>query len=105
MAENYVGRTEFDNLKKEVDEIKLTMKGNAELLQNIDKQVGVILTKLENADSVENLKLKPINDKTSDLEKKIEKVEGNQTWLWRAIATTVIGIIIKVIFDASKLIS
>lgn len=85
MAENYVNRKEFEDLKKEVNDIKESMKDNGKLLQKIDKQIDVIVTKLEHANNTEDLKLKPINDKTSDLEKKIEKVEGNQTWLWRLL--------------------
>lgn len=105
MAENYVNRIEFDALKNEVDEIKASMKDNKQLLQKIDKQIDIILTKLENSNNIEDLKVKTINENIDKLEKKIEKVEGNQIWLWRTIATTIIGIVIKVIFDISKLIS
>lgn len=105
MAENYVKREEFDALKKEVKEIKDGMTQNAKLLQDIDKKVDIIAEKISSANEIEELKIKPINENIDKLEKKIEKVEGNQTWLWRTIATTIIGIVIKVIFDISKLIS
>lgn len=85
MSEDYVGRTEFNNLKKEVDEIKDSMKDNNKVLQKIDKQVEIILTKLESANNVEDLKLEPLKNDLVNLEKKIEKIESNQTWLWRSL--------------------
>ena len=98
MSEDYVGRTEFNNLKQEVAEIKDNMKKNASLLVDIDKKVSSIVTKLENANTIEDLKLKPITDKAFDLEKKIEKVEGNQTWLWRSLIVAGIGVVCGIIF-------
>lgn len=98
MAENYVNRIEFDALKNEVDEVKASMKDNKQLLQKIDKQIDVILTKLENTNSIEELKIKTVNDNVSKLEKQIEKVESNQTWLWRAIIGAVVGIILNFVF-------
>lgn len=98
MAESYVSRKEFESLKKEVDEIKKTMSINAEILQKIDKKVDIIDEKISNANEREELKIGPINER-------IKKVEDNQTWLWRAVGTVLIGIIIKLAFDISKFVN
>lgn len=98
MAESYVNRVEFDALKDEVKEIKKAMEINESLLQSIDKKVDIIAEKIQSANQIEELKIKPLNDGIKAVETRIEKVEGNQTWLWRTVATVIIGIVLQFIF-------
>ena len=97
MAEEFVGRTEFDSLKEEVKEIKKDMAENQKLLQAIDKKLDVIGEKISNSEKVDNLRIEQV-------EEKVKKMQSNQEWLWRTVATTVIGIVIKIIFDVSKML-
>lgn len=98
MAENYVNRLEFDSLKDEVKEIKASMKANSTLLQDIDKKVDIIAEKVTNANTVEELKIKPLKEEVDKQDKKIEKLEANQLWLWRTTIAAIIGIILNAIF-------
>ena len=72
--ENYVDRKEFDALKEEVKEIKLEMVKNADLLQQIDKKIDIINEKILSTKQMEELKITPLKEK-------IDKLEGNNTWL------------------------
>ena len=93
--ENYVDRKEFDALKEEVKEIKLEMVKNADLLQQIDKKIDVINEKILSTKQMEELKLTPLKEK-------IDKLEGNNTWLWRTAIGGILGLAIKILFDVVK---
>ena len=93
--EAYVDRKEFEALKEEVKEIKLEMSKNADLLQSIDKKIDIINEKILNTKQMEELKLNPLKEK-------IEKIESNNSWLWRTITATIIGLAIEVLFNLAK---
>lgn len=88
----FVSREEFENLKSEVAEIKDEMSKSGELLKNIDKRTDIILEKLEGFNKISNMQIEPIK-------KDIEELKSNSQWLWRTIASVIIGIVVKVIFD------
>lgn len=95
--ENYVNRVEFEALKDEVREIKEEMSVNSRLLQTIDKKIDVINEKIITSDKIEDLKYAPI-------EKRVKKLEDGSEWLKRTLGATIIGIVIKIIFDVSKVV-
>ena len=97
MAEEFVNREEFNMLKKDVEKIKDDMVENTKVLGGIDKKLDVITERLVNTDKISDLKLEPI-------ENRLSKLENAQSWLWRTVGTTLIGILFKIIFDVSKLI-
>lgn len=78
MAENNVGREEFNILVKRVDKMEVQNEKNEELLREVDKKVDVILEKITNVNISEDLKLAPIIKRVDDL-------EDGKKWLWRAI--------------------
>ena len=84
-------------VEKNLNDLEETMLKNSDLLNQIDKKVDGILIKLEDSNTINNLTLKPLSER-------VTKIEDNQTWQWRTIGATIIGIIIKIIFDVSKLI-
>ena len=92
--EAYVDRTEFEALKKEVEEIKAEQNKNADLLHEIDKKIDVICGSMKNSEKYEELKFKPLAEK-------VEKIESSNTWLWRAIAGAIITLAVKIIFDVN----
>lgn len=96
MTEECVKRTEFENLKKEVDNIKVEITDSRRLLQAIDKKIDVIDQKLASAEEIDNLKLTP-------MQKEIDEIKDNNKWLWRAIMGTIIGLAIKILFDVTAL--
>lgn len=95
MAENFVSRDEFNSLKQEVQELKIEMNENKAILMSIDKKIDVITERISNADKIDELKLKPLT-------KRIETLEDSHKWLQRTVGATIIGIIIKIIFEVSK---
>ncbi len=97
MTNEVVSRKEFENLEKKVSELEDTMIKNSSLLNQIDKKVDGILIKLEDGNTIDNLKLQP-------LIARVTKVEENQAWLWRTSGAAIIGIVIKLIFDITKMI-
>ena len=97
MAEEYVNRSEFNSLKEEVQELKAEMSENKTLLTTIDKKIDVITERISNGDKIDELKLKPIT-------KRLDELEDNQKWTARTLAGTIIGIVIKILFDVAKLI-
>ena len=97
MTNETVSRKEFEKLEEKVNDLEETMLKNSDLLNQIDKKVDGILIKLEDSNTINNLTLKPLSER-------VTKIEDNQTWQWRTIGATIIGIIIKMIFDVSKLI-
>jgi len=86
MAEEYVGRKEFDILKQEVNDIKKEMAESQKLLQAIDKKVDRIFEKVDAADKIEDLKLSP-------LEKRVSKLEDSQIWLRRTLLGEILALI------------
>lgn len=95
MNNEFVGRDEFNSLKNEVQELKEEVSEYRKLLQQIDKKIDVIGEKLANGEKMDELKLKPLSAR-------VQKLEENQGWLVKTIAATIIGIIIKIIFDVSN---
>lgn len=98
----FVSREEFENLKSEVAEIKDELSKSSELLINIDKRTDVILEKLDNLDKVSNMQIEPLKKDITKNTEDIKEIKSNTQWLWKAIGTTIIGIVIKVIFDVYK---
>lgn len=98
----FVGREEFENLKAEVAEIKEDLSKSSELLKNIDKRTDIILEKLDNISTVYNMRIEPLKKDIEKNSEDIKELKDNSKWLWKTIATTIIGIVIKIIFDMSK---
>ena len=92
-----VSRIEFEALKEEVRTIKEEMSDNSRLLQAIDKKIDVINEKIITNDKIDDLKYAPI-------EKRVKKLEDGSEWLKRTLGATIIGIVIKIIFDVSKIV-
>ena len=90
-----VSREEFENLKSEVDHIKIEINKSMELLQAIDKKVDVISQRLVSAEKIENLRLDP-------MQKEIAEIKDNNKWLWRTMVGAIITIAAKIIFDLNK---
>lgn len=97
MVEDFVSRKEFENLKTEVQELKEEVSEYKKLLLQIDKKIDVISEKIANGEKIDELKLQP-------LEKRVSKLEENHAWLSKTVAGTIIGIVIKIIFDITKYI-
>ena len=95
MSESFVSREEFNSLKQEVQSLKAEMDENKKLLIQIDKKCDVITERIANADKIDELTLKPMNNR-------IQKLEDTSAWLQRLIAGTIIGIAIKVFFEVAK---
>lgn len=100
MSEDFVSRTEFEQLRSEVNEIKQEMAESSKLLQAIDKKIDVINEKIITADKIDELKFAPLNQKTDTLEEKIKALEEKQTWLRRALFTTIGGSITTIVIGA-----
>lgn len=94
--EEFVERKEFDSLKEEVNAIKKDLAESQKLLTQIDKKLDVINEKIITSDKIDDLKLAP-------LEKRVSTLEENHKFLKNTIIATVIGIVVKLIFDISKL--
>lgn len=113
MSEDFVSREEFNGLKQEVQELKLEFNESKNILTMIDKKIDVITERLENTTKVSDLqnenietritsKLEPLKKDILKNEKDINEIRENNKWLWKALATTVIGIVIKVFFEVAK---
>lgn len=98
----FVSREEFENLKSEVAEIKDELSKSSELLINIDKRTDVILEKLDNFDKISNMQIEPLKKDITKNTEDIKEIKSNNQWLWKAVGTTIIGIVIKVVFDVYK---
>lgn len=98
----FVSREEFENLKSEVAEIKEEMSKSGELLINIDKRTDIILEKLDNLDKVSNMQIEPLKKDINNNAESIKELKSNSQWTWRTIASVIIGIVIKIIFDVYK---
>jgi len=86
MEKEFVERTEFNQLKEDVDEIKRENAESKALLHEIDKKLDIITTKVVDADKYEELKL-------SALEEEVKELKDNQKWLRRTIIGAVLGIV------------
>lgn len=95
--EEFVSKKEFENLEKKVNKIEEELNKSSVLLTEIDKKVDRIFVKLEDSNRIDDLTLKPINDR-------LNKLEGNYSWLWKTVGATIIGIVVKIIFDVSKIV-
>ena len=87
MSEEYISRNEFNGLKQEVQELKIEINEYKGILTQIDKKIDVIGEKIANGEKIDELKIQPI-------EKRLQKLEDNQGWLWKLCASIIItGII------------
>ena len=87
MSEEYISRNEFNGLKQEVQELKIEVNEYKSILTQIDKKIDVIGEKITNGEKIDELKIRPI-------EKRLQKLEDNQGWLWKLCASIIItGII------------
>ena len=87
MSEDFVSRNEFNGLKQEVQELKEEVNEYKAILTQIDKKCDVITEKIANGEKIDELKIQPI-------EKRLQKLEDNQGWLWKLCASIIItGII------------
>lgn len=96
MNEEFVTKKEFDNLKEEVKEIKQEMVENQKLLQNIDKKIDVINSKVTTSETIEDLKIAP-------LKKRVENLEQNQDWIRKAVISSIISIVIGAVVFVVKI--
>lgn len=97
MSEEFVNKTEFNMLKEEVNKIKKETEESSKLLLEIDKKIDIINEKLITADKIDDLKFSP-------MEKRLKKLEDDQSWLWKTVIGTIIGLAIKVFLDVSKIL-
>ena len=116
MSEEFVSRNEFNNLKNEVQEIKIEMNENKDILQAISRKCDVITERLEITTKISDLqnenietritsKLEPIKKDIASNKKEIDEINDNRKWLWRAMGSVLIGIVIKLIFDVSAYVT
>ena len=97
MTEEFVNRVEFDSLKEDVNKLKRENEQSSKLLLEIDKKIDIINEKIITADKIDELKFSPI-------EKRIRTLEENQSWLWKTVIASVIGLAIKVVLDVAKIL-
>lgn len=88
MEKKEVSREEFDALVEKVKKLEEITDDQTLLLQEIDKKLDVITEKLSSSKTIEELKIKPI-------EEKVNKIEDNNRWLWRTIVGVIVGILIN----------
>ena len=88
MEKKEVSREEFDALVEKVNKLEKITDDQTLLLQEIDKKLDVITEKLNSSKTIEELKIKPI-------EEKVNKIEDNNRWLWRTIVGAIVGILIN----------
>jgi iron-sulfur cluster repair protein YtfE (RIC family) len=88
MEKKEVSREEFDALVEKVKKLEEITDDQTNLLQEIDKKLDVITEKLSSSSTIEELKIKPI-------EEKVDKIEDNNRWLWRTIVGVIAGILIN----------
>ena len=116
MSENFVSRIEFNDLKSEVQELKVEMQENKGILTQIDKKLDVITERIENTTKLSDLqnenietritsKLEPIKKDIQKSEKEITEIKDNSKWVWRAITGVVITTAVKILFEFANNIS
>lgn len=93
--EEFVKREEFENLKEKVSKMEEELTESNKLLQSIDKKIDIISEKIVSSDKIDDLKFKPIEDR-------VQKLETSRDWLWKAVGSTLVGLVLKVIFDINK---
>lgn len=91
MNEDFVTKTEFDELKKQVDKLESNMSEIEHLFQAIDKKIDVISEKINSGANVTDLKIRP-------LEKRVFDLEESHKWVIRAIIGEVVAIVCAFIF-------
>lgn len=91
----FVGKEEFNNLVARVNKMEEQSRENEKLLREVDKKVDVILEKLTNAGTTEDLKIQTIDLKLQPVQDRVEKLEDSKKWLWRSIGATAIGLVLK----------
>lgn len=96
MEKQCVSREEFDNLRAEVENVKLEMNKSWDLLQIVDKKIDVISEKLVSAERIHTLSLNP-------MQKQLDEIKDSNKWLWRAVGSALIGLAIKIIFDFTSI--
>ena len=89
MEKEFVDRSEFNQLKEEVNDIRKEMLESQKLLMAIDKKIDIINEKVLTSDKIETLRLQP-------LERRVDTLEDNQKWLRR----TIIGAVLSIIGEA-----
>lgn len=99
----FVSREEFENLKSEVAEIKEEMSKSGELLINIDKKTSVIFEKIDNISTISSMQIEPLKKDIIKNTEDIKEIKSNNQWLWKTIGATIIGMVIKIIFDFVKI--
>lgn len=75
-----------------------------ETIQDIRERLVKIELLLENIPKSINLQLENIEDKLKVVNHRIDDLEKANTWLWRTIATSLIGGVIALLFEISKII-
>ena len=88
MEKKEVSREEFDALVEKVNKLEKITDDQTLLLQEIDKKLDVITEKLSSSKTIEELKIRPI-------EEKVNKIEDNNRWLWRTIVGAIVVILIN----------
>ena len=102
MSEGFVSREEFNNLKQEVQELKLEFNESKNILTMIDKKIDVITERLENSTKVSDLqnenietritsKLEPLKKDIAKNKEEIDEIKDNMKWLWRLCASIIIA--------------
>ena len=115
MPENYVNREEFNNLKQEVQELKIEMNENKGLLQQIDKKIDVIAERIDNTTKLSDLqnenietrinaKMEPLKKDILKNEKEITEIKENKKWLWRSVIAILLGIGFDLLVNIIKFI-
>ena len=113
MSEEFVSRNEFNNLKQEVQEIKIEMNENKKILQAISRKCDVITERLENTSKISDLqnenietritsKLEPIKKDIEKNKEEIDEIKDNMRWLWRLCASIIITGIVGAIITFNK---
>lgn len=86
MANEFVSREEFENLKKEVTEIRDELGKSGDLLNKIDKKTDIIFEKLDNFSKVSSMQIEPLNKDIKKNAEDIKELKSNSQWTWRTIA-------------------
>ena len=113
MSEGFVSRDEFNDLKQEVQELKLEFNESKNILTMIDKKIDVITERLENTTKVSDLqnenietritsKLEPIKKDIASNKKDIDEIKDNMKWLWRLCTSIIITGIVGAIITFNK---
>jgi septal ring factor EnvC (AmiA/AmiB activator) len=94
MEKEYVDRKEFDQLKEEVNEIKQEIAESGKLLLAIDKKIDVIDTKMVTTKEIDDLRLKPLEERVGNLE---DIVKWIRRTIFAGLLTTITGVVVFVV--------